>query len=357
MKELEVKYANLLISENATIIDALKHLNQVAGLSRMIQFVYDKNKRIIGSLTDGDVRRSLIKDKDVNKSISLLCNRNFLFRYADEGYIDFERYREKDIKILPLLDRNQGLVDILDLDKIQSKLPLEAVLMAGGRGQRLRPLTDTMPKPMLPLGDKPIIEHNIDRLIKFGVKKFYISVKYLGQQIVDYFGDGNEKGVQIEYIWEDKPLGTAGALSLIKGFSTKYIVLMNSDLFTDVNFENLYLNILREKALMTIATVPYTTKVPYGIFDLEGDHIVGITEKPTYVNYANAGVYLLDTSIINQIPYKEFFNITDLIQVLLDKKEPINQVPIIGNWIDIGQHQDYLRAQEIMNHLMKRNFY
>ena len=354
--EINQKYRNLLISEDATVIDALKHLNSVHGMSRMIQFVYNKEGRIIGSLTDGDVRRSLINDRDVEKRIDLLCNRNFIYRYADESYINLEQYREKDIKIIPLLDKNHYLVEILDLDKVKSILPLEVVIMAGGRGERLRPLTDSVPKPMLPLGGKPIIEHNIDRLIQFGIKKIYISVKYLGQQIVDYFGDGSSKGIKIEYIWEDKPLGTSGALSLVEKFNTKYILLMNSDLFTDINFEDLYLNILQGKTLMTVATVPYTTKIPLGLFKLDGDNIVGIQEKPTFINYANAGIYLLDASIVKYIPRNKSYDITDLIQKLIDNKESIKNVPIIGNWIDIGQHQDYERAKEIVRHMQHSDY-
>lgn len=345
------KYSDFLISEKTTIIDALKHLNTLHDVSRMIQFVYDESHKIIGTLTDGDVRRSLIKDKDVNKAISLLCNRNFIFHFCTDKYINLEQYRKKDIKIIPLLDENYHLVEILDLEKIKSKLPLEAVIMAGGRGQRLRPLTDSIPKPMLPLGDKPIIEHNIDRLIQFGIKKIYISVKYLGEQIVDYFGDGSSKGIHIEYIWEDKPLGTAGALSLVDKFASNYILLMNSDLFTDINFEDLYLNILQEKTIMTIATVPYVTKIPLGIFEVDGPNIIGIQEKPTYTKFANAGIYLIDSSIIKDIPYNQFYNITDLVQKMIDRKEIIKNIPIIGNWIDIGQPQDYERAKEIVKHL------
>ena len=160
MKRIKNNFSDLLISEEETILDALGYLNKVHGLSRMILFVINESNAVIGSLTDGDVRRSLILNKDVNIKVGELCNKQFLYRYEDEGYLNLKKYRDKDIRILPLLNRSQQLVGILDLAEVQSKLPLECMIMAGGRGQRLRPLTDTIPKPMLLLGNKPIIEHS-----------------------------------------------------------------------------------------------------------------------------------------------------------------------------------------------------
>jgi NDP-sugar pyrophosphorylase family protein len=204
---------------------------------------------------------------------------------------------------------------------------------------------------LLPLGNKPIIEHNIDRLIGFGIEKIYISIKYLGQQIVDYFGDGSSKGITIEYVWEDDPLGTAGALSKINNYDSDHILLMNSDLFTDIDFEDLYLSTIHNKAAMGVATIPYTTKVPYGIFDIIDNKIIGLKEKPVYTNYANAGIYILKTNIVNRIPKETYYNITDLMMELISKNQIIINSSIVGYWIDIGQHQDYLNAQEIAKHI------
>jgi len=248
------------------------------------------------------------------------------------------------------LDDDCRITKVYDLKRRKSILPLECMIMAGGRGERLRPLTDSKPKPMLPLGGKPIIEHNIDRLICFGIEKIYISVNYLGNQIAEYFGDGSSKGISIEYIWEDQYLGTAGALSLIEKINTDHILLMNSDLFTDANFEDLYLNVLENDAQMGVATIPYTTKIPYGIFAINGNQIVGIKEKPTYTNYANAGIYIINRNIIDKIPKNKFYNITDLMDQLIFEKLSIIHNSIIGYWIDIGQHQDYINAQEIIRH-------
>ena len=344
-------FSNLLISEDETIIDALGFLNKVHGLSRMILFVHNQSNEIVGSLTDGDIRRSLLVDKDVNKKVGLLCNRNFAHCYSDEEYLNLKRYRKIDIRILPILDRNQQLVGLIDLAFAKAKLPLECFIMAGGRGQRLRPLTDSTPKPMLPLGNKPIIEHIVDRLVRFGIKKIYISIKYLGEQIVDYLGNGSEKGISIEYIKEDQPLGTAGALSLVNKFNTEYILLMNSDLFTDADFEDLYMMTIRNNAFLGVATIPYTTKVPYGVFTTNEHTVIGLKEKPIYTNYANAGIYIINTNVLDRIPQNIFYNITDLIEQLISENKKIIHNPIINYWIDIGQHQDYLNAQEIVKHL------
>ena len=339
-----------IIDEKATILDALTQFTHLDDISRIILFVCNNEKQIIGSLTDGDIRRALIKYHNINQLVGEVCNKQFRHQYIDDQYINIKEYRKLDIRILPILDKQHHLIEILDLSRVKAKLPLEAVIMAGGRGQRLQPLTDTVPKPMLPLAGKPIIEHNIDQLIEYGIKKIYISIKYLGQQIVDYFGDGSKKGIKIEYIWEDQPLGTAGALSLIDSFSTKHILLMNSDLYTDIDYEKLYCKAINSLSNITIATIPYEYTIPYGIFQLEGDRVAGISEKPKYVHYANAGIYMINIDALKDIPKNKFFNITDLIDVLIKKGQCLTQYPISGTWIDIGQPQDYDRAKSVAMH-------
>ncbi len=343
---------NIVINKNKTIIEALKQLNDLVGISRLILFVEDNDDRIIGSVTDGDIRRSIVKEQNLQKTTGEICNRNFLFEYNEIGFIDLSKYRKKDIKIVPILDNNQRLVDIIDIDKTKSILPLECMIMAGGRGKRLSPLTDTTPKPMLQLGDKPIIEHNIDRLIEYGIKKIYISVKYLGQQIVDYFGDGSSKGISIEYIWEDEPLGTAGALALVEKFNSEHVLLMNSDLFTNVDFEDLYLKLIKKKADMAVASIEYKVDVPYAVFETDNGEVKSFREKPSYIYHSNAGVYILKTELINKIPRGEFFDITDLMENLVNDGGKLVYDPILGYWIDIGKPVDYKQAQEFVKHII-----
>lgn len=342
---------HILISREKSILTALKKLNDIRDVSRLILFVHD-NYRVIGSLTDGDIRRSVAQNGDVQKPVGEICNQNFAFEEVNDNFIDLKVYRNKNIKILPLLDKERKLVRIIDLEKQKSVLPLEAMIMAGGRGKRLSPLTDTVPKPMLQLGNKPIIEHNIDRLISFGIKKIYISVKYLGEQIQEYFGDGSSKGVEIKYIWEDEPLGTAGALSLVDDYKTDHVLLMNSDLFTDANFEELYLELIKYKADMAVASTEYKIDVPYAVFETNNNLVRSFHEKPSFVYHSNAGIYILKKELINKIPKNQFFDITDLMENLVKEGGKLVHDPIIGYWIDIGKPVDYKQAQDFVKHLL-----
>lgn len=341
-----------IIPQTATVIEAMTKLNEVPGTLTL--FAVDKNLRLVGTLTDGDIRRGFIHGLTLSDPVERFILKSF--HKVNKGFSinDFKLAREKGIRLLPVLDDNGIITQVFDLKKHKSILPLECMIMAGGRGERLRPLTDKIPKPMLLVGNKPIIEHNIDRLISFGIEKIYISVKYLGQQIEDYLGDGSSKGISIEYIREEKSLGTAGALSLIEKIHTDHILLMNSDLFTDADFEDLYLNTIENKASIGVATVPYTTKVPYGIFNIEKNQIIGLREKPIYTNYANAGIYIINKMVIPKIPHNTYYNITDLIEVLIAQKHSLIHNPVVGYWIDIGQHQDYINAQEIVKHIQSQ---
>ena len=246
---------------------------------------------------------------------------------------------------------HKKITRVIDLEITKSILPLECMIMAGGRGKRLSPLTDKIPKPMLLLGGKPIIEHNIDRLISFGIKKIYISLRYLGEKIQNYFGDGSSKGIQIIYIWEDKPLGTAGALSLVNEFETEHILLLNSDLFTNVNFEDMYLKLINENADMVVASKEYKVDIPFAVFDCEGEQVSSFKEKPTYLYHSNAGIYIFKKELISKIPKNSNFDITDLMDLLIKDKGKLIHDPIRGYWIDIGKPIDYKNAQDFIKHI------
>lgn len=342
-------FSKNIIPNNASVIEAMKLINEES--DSLTLFVVDHNHRLIGTLTDGDIRRGFIQGLTLSEPVEKFMLTSYI--KVNNGFTihDFKQAKDKGIRLLPVLDNEGRICKVFDLKKKKSILPLECMIMAGGRGERLRPLTDTVPKPMLQLGNKPIIEYNIDRLILYGVEKIYISVKYLGQQIADYFGDGSHKGISIEYIWEDQPLGTAGALALVKKFNSDHILLMNSDLFTDIDFEDLYLNTINQNAVLGVATIPFTTKIPLGIFSVSDNVITGIREKPVYTDYANAGIYILRKDALSKIPEHTFFNITDLIDKLIKEQKLVIHNPIVGYWIDIGQHQDYKNAQEIVKHI------
>ncbi len=342
---------HILIHKDKTILDALHKLNEIRDVSRLILFVMDNDRSVLGSLTDGDIRRSLANEANVRKKVGDICFRGFVFEYDKKGFLDLRAYRKRDIKILPILDEEKRMLRIIDLEKTKSVLPLECMIMAGGRGKRLSPLTDTVPKPMLPLGDKPIIEHNIDRLIAFGIQKIYISVKYLGEQIREYFGDGSKKGIRIEYIWEDKFLGTAGALALVDEFKSDHVLLMNSDLFTNVDFEDLYLELIKSNADMAVASTEYKVDVPFAVFETKDKKVIDFKEKPSYIYHSNAGIYILNKKLIAKIPKNQFYDITDLMENLVKEGGKLVHNPIIGFWIDIGKPSDYKQAQEFVKHL------
>lgn len=342
---------DVLIHKNKNLVEGLQCLNELRNLSRLILFVVDDNEKVIGSVTDGDIRRSIIAEQNLQKTLGEIANPDFKRLYQKDTYQSFEKYRKSDIKILPILNQEGKMVDLIDLEYTKAQLPLEAVIMAGGRGKRLSPLTDTIPKPMLRLGDKPIIEHNIDRLISFGIKKIYISVKYLGEQIVNYLGDGSKKGISIEYVWEDEPLGTAGALALINNLSTEHILLMNSDLFTNVNFESLYLKLINEGADMAVASTEYKVDIPYAVFETQEGRVTNFKEKPSFIYHSNAGIYILKRSLIATIEKGKYCDITDVMEQLVTEGGKLVYDPIIGYWIDIGKTVDYEHAQEFIKHL------
>jgi len=342
---------DIFINKNKSILQALKKLNALRDVSRLILFVTNNDGSVLGSLTDGDIRRSLAIEPDLLRKVGEICYRNFVFEYDEKEFLDLSSLRKKDIKVLPILDKNKKIVRILDLEKVKSILPLECMIMAGGRGKRLSPLTDNVPKPMLLLDGKPILEHNIDRLIAFGIKKIYISVKYLGEQIEEYFGDGSQKGVIIEYVWEEESLGTAGALALVDEFKSEHVLLMNSDLFTDVDFQDLYLELIKSKADMAVSSTEYKVDIPFAVFETNLKQVIDFKEKPSFIYHSNAGIYILKKKLISEIPKNKFYDITDLMDNLVKQGGKLIHNPIKGFWIDIGNPSDYIQAQEFMKHL------
>jgi len=339
---------DITISHKLTIFDTIKKLNELTNISRLILFVCSDDLKIIGSVTDGDIRRFLINKPDLSIPILDVCNKKFKFVLNTQNYIDFSNYIQDNLKILPVLDINHKLVELIDLAIFKSKIPVECVIMAGGRGKRLSPLTDNLPKPMLILGNKPIIEHNIDKLILFGIKKFYITLNYLGDKIVNYFGDGSSKGVEIIYIWETKPLGTAGSLSLIDEINSDHLLLINSDLFTNFDLDMMYKKIISNNADIVISSKDYKVDIPFAIFESKDSFVQNFKEKPTYTYHSNAGIYLIKSKLISQIPKNEFYDITDFIDSLLNDNYKVMHDPILGYWIDIGCPADYKSAQDLI---------
>ena len=342
---------NHFISQDISLLDALDIINSAAP-DPLVLFVLDEDKRMVGTLTDGDSRRALISGASVNDKVEKVMHRNFNYmKAAAIGDVkEIKHQKEMKMKLVPVLDVDMHIVDVINLELYKTRLPIDAVLMAGGKGERLRPLTEKTPKPLLPVGEKAIIDHNIDRLISYGVQHIYVTVNYLKEQIEEHFAQPH-KDIQVQTVREPKYLGTIGSIKFVKEFYNDSILVMNSDLFTNINYEDFFLHFKEHDAEMSVAAVPYTVSVPYGIFDLNGREIQGLIEKPTYNYYANAGIYLIKKSALEEIPDDTFFNATDLIEKLIFENKKVIRFPLNGTWIDIGNPQEYQKANELVKHL------
>lgn len=339
------------VSQDISLLEALERINSIAP-DPLVLFVMDADNRMVGTLTDGDSRRALIAGASVTDKVEKIMHRNFNYMSVEDidDVKEIRRQKELKMKLVPVLDKDMHIVEIINLEKYQTRLPIDVVLMAGGKGERLRPLTEKTPKPLLPVGGKAIIDHNIDRLIANGVKHINVTVNYLGEQLEDHFR--KPKGeVQVLTVREPKYLGTIGSIRFVREFYNDTILVMNSDLFTNINYEDFYLHFKEHDADMSVAAVPYTVSVPYGIFDLDGRDIQGLIEKPTYNYYANAGIYLIKRSALREIPEDTFFNATDLIEKLISERKKVIRFPLNGTWIDIGNPQEYQKASELVKHM------
>lgn len=340
-----------LFNKNLSVRDALISLDKLA--SDAILFVTDDDDKLVGSITDGDLRRGFIKGLGFENGIMDFVQASPKFVYEDEfNQEKIEEFRKKNFKIIPIINKYHKIVDILNFRFISTLLPLDAVLMAGGEGKRLRPLTETTPKPLLKVGDKPIIEYNVDRLVNVGVKNIFLSINYLGEQLENYFGDGSSKEINIKYVREDKPLGTIGSVLLVKKFENDEILIMNSDLLTNIDFADFYKTFKESDADMAVAAISYHVDVPYAVLEAdENQKVQSLKEKPRYTYFSNAGIYIVKKKILNMIPKNEFFDITDLMEKVLEMDHKIITYPINGYWLDIGKHEDFKKAQEDIKHI------
>ena len=251
-------------------------------------------------------------------------------------------------------DRHE-LIRLYNLRNLRSVLPVDAILMAGGKGERLRPLTEKKPKPLLPVGDKCIIDYNVDSLISYGIEHISVTCNYLKEQLYEHFKDPRS-GIKVNCVTEPEFLGTIGSIKYVDTIYNDSVLVMNSDLFTDVDYEDFYLHFKEHNADMSVAAIPYTVSIPYGIMELDGRDLKGIREKPTYNYYANAGIYLIKRDKLDLIPKDTFFHATDLINKILENGGKIIRFPINGTWIDIGNPQEYQKAKELVRHLKRINY-
>ena len=340
-----------IIGAGASIAEALKQLNDLSG-GVMTLIVVESSGKVTGTVTDGDIRRALIKGATLSMPVTAAMNRRYRSLRPGAQPDEIAAAREAGVKLLPEVDHNGILTGLFDFTRQLNRLPVSALLMAGGKGERLRPLTLETPKPLLSVGGRPIIDYNIMKLARAGITDVTVSVRYLAEKIKSHF----EKpchGLNVKTVEETDPLGTIGAASLIQRHPNGHTLVMNSDLLTDLSLEELYLHHSRQNADVTIAAIPYTVSVPYAILDIaDGSTLVdGMTEKPTFTYFANAGIYLFANKVLDRLRHNERKDAPDLIEDVIRDGGKVAYHPISGTWIDIGTPADYRHACEMMNFL------
>lgn len=321
---------------------------------RRMAVVVDSDNRVVGTLTDGDVRRHLLAGGSLNEQVSKAMNLNPItaeLGFAD-GYIK-DLLRQGNVAGLPLIDSDGKylrLLHLIDLVHDDSFPDVDfgfsfAVIMAGGEGTRLRPLTETIPKPMVKVGGVPLIERQIHRLMKVGIRRIYISVNYLGHIIEEYFGDGHEFGAEIHYLREQEKLGTAGSLTLLPECPSNPIIVMNGDILTTSDFDSFFTFHKKHCAKITMAAVDHRVNIPYGVIRAEGPFVKGLVEKPSERFLCNAGIYALSPEVLNLLPAGHFNNMTDLIDICLENQQLVAVFPVHEYWNDIGTPDDLEKAR------------
>lgn len=309
--------------------------------------VVDEDMYLLGTVTDGDIRRGLLKGISLNQAVDLVMNCQPISSSLEKSYRqNLNLLKEKKLRQLPIIDHSNKLVNIIfsdELNATQYKTNF-VVLMAGGLGTRLRPLTEHTPKPMLNVGSKPILETIIEGFKSHGFVNFIICVNYKKEVIQNYFQDGTAFGVNIEYIEEEKRMGTAGALSLLKHKPMEPFFVMNADLLTQVNFEQLLHFHEENNSVATMCVRDYEYQIPFGVIETNGQNLVSIKEKPVHKSFVNAGIYTLNPEVLDIIPKDQFFDMPDLFKKLIDQEENTTAFPVREYWLDIGRITDYEKA-------------
>jgi dTDP-glucose pyrophosphorylase len=341
---MKYDYNRHLVKSSTSIRDCLSKLNDLS--IDAILFVVNGEGKLLGSLTDGDVRRGLINNMGMNDHVEQFIQTHT--KSVTRGCYSIQeiiKFRDDGFNVIPVINSEGIIVNVINFKYLKSYLPLDAVIMAGGRGERLKPLTDETPKPLLVVGDKAIIKHNIDRLVSFGVDDFWISVRYLGEKIKNFVGNGSDIGIRIQYLDEVDALGTIGSLSMIPEFEHDYVLVTNSDILTNLDYEKFFLDFIESNADFSVATIPYNVNVPYAVLETKENIINSFKEKPTYTYFANAGIYIMKKEICKMVPKNEFYNATDLLESLINNGFKVTSYPLRGYWLDIGKHDDYKKAQ------------
>lgn len=337
-----------LLKNTAKIVEAAKVIDSTP--AKFVAVVDDKNL-LLGCITDCDVRRAIVRGLDMEATPVtqiMTLNPKKIIKGSSEFSIH-QMMLNQNVRQLPVVDENGMVCDVRILQEFETSRNIRKnpiVIMAGGLGTRLRPLTNDCPKPLLKIGDKPILEIILENFIQQGFCNFYISVNYKAEMIENYFADGSKYGVNIQYLKEKNKLGTAGALSLLPRNIVEPIIVMNGDLLTKVNFIKLLEHHTNNNADATMCVREYRYQIPYGVVETKDWSIESLKEKPTYSALVNAGIYVLNSNLLDDIPKNKYFDMTDLFELNVSKKRNNIAFPIREYWIDVGRIEDFERAQE-----------
>ncbi len=337
-------WKNVLVNPMTPILEAIAIIDISA---TGIVLVVGENNRLLGTVTDGDVRRAILRGVQLTEPVNLIMNSTpTIAKINDKKETILSRMRKKELKQIPIVDDNGCVVYMEILNDLIKAADREnwVVLMAGGMGKRLYPLTNDCPKPLLKVGDKPILATILQNFIDEGFSRFYISVNYKAEMIEDYFGDGSKWGVEIRYLREESRMGTAGALSLLPEIPNDPIIVMNGDLLTKVNFGHLLDFHKEHQSCATMCVRNYKFQVPYGVVQLDKHRLTGIIEKPIQQFFVSAGVYVLEADVLKMIPPNIFFDMPTLFENLISKNCETAVFPVREYWLDIGLMDDYERA-------------
>jgi dTDP-glucose pyrophosphorylase/CBS domain-containing protein len=349
----------ILITEESTLRSAMLYIDRGA---KGIVLVVDKSRHLIATLTDGDLRRAVLAGLSLELPVADLIQR--FHTQGKPGPISLPVNSAKDsivremkarsIRQVPLVDEDGRVVDLAVLDELVEEPPglVHAVVMAGGFGKRLMPLTAQIPKPLLRVGDRPLIDRLMEQLKQAGVSKVNVSTHYKAEQISTHLGDGEAFGIPVEYVAEEQPMGTAGGLSLISG--EEPLLVINGDILTGLDFRSLLNFHFEHHAEMTVAVREYRFDVPYGVVETDGVNVTGVTEKPTLKFFVNAGIYLISSSARQLIPSGQKFDMPELIDKVVQRGGKVISFPVWEYWLDIGRHEDYQRAQEDVRRIEAR---
>ncbi|MDM5351412.1 nucleotidyltransferase family protein [Lysinibacillus sphaericus] len=346
------QWKKTLVNQNHTLLDTMKIIDDS---SLQFAVVIDEEKHLLGTVTDGDIRRGILRGEGLDVKITSIMNPNPISARSGQRYHKYKQLmKSKMLKQLPIVDEDNRIINILFADNIETTLNKNTViLMLGGLGTRLRPLTNDTPKPMLRVGNKPILETIIEGFKQYGYINFIFSVNYKKEVIQDHFQNGEAFDVTINYIEEDKKMGTAGALSLLKNRPTKPFFVMNGDLLTQINFDQLMQFHIEQDSVATMCVREYEYQIPYGVIETVGTDLVTIKEKPIHRSFVNAGIYVLSPDVFSYIPNDEFFDMPTLFQRLVEEGMKTSVFPIHEYWLDIGQIGDYERANNEIGGISK----